>query len=66
MKKENDDDASFVPDVMGIDHMTGDQSISENQFLDVDEASATISPITTAVTKAAFLVTNWLVGEGER
>jgi hypothetical protein len=66
MKKENDDDTSFVPDLVGIDQMTGDQSISEGQFSDVADASATISPITHAVSKAAFLVTNWLVGEGER
>jgi hypothetical protein len=66
MKKESDDDTSFIPDLVGIDKMTEDQSISEGQFRDVADASATISPVTTAATKAAFLVTNWLVGEGER
>jgi hypothetical protein len=57
---------SSVSDLLGDDQATSDLTISEDLLSDITDASPTEIPITAAVTPAAFLVTNWLVGEGER
>jgi hypothetical protein len=60
------DDSSSIQDLVGVDQSTEDQSVSEEPLPDSNNASPTAIQVTAAVTKAAFLVTNWLVGEGER
>jgi hypothetical protein len=48
-----------------FDHVMSDRLLPEGQSSDVADASVT-NPIADTVTRAAFLVTHWLVGEGER
>jgi hypothetical protein len=61
----SDDDTHSLPNLVGIDQMTM-QSIDADQFSDVANVSTATTHVTDSVAKAAFLVTHWLVGEGER
>jgi hypothetical protein len=60
------DDALFAPDLVGIDRAASDGSVSQVQFPAVDDSSHQIIPIAETARRVAFLVTDWLVGEGER
>jgi hypothetical protein len=57
-----EDSVTLIPELVWADQAR-DMPDSENPLADATDTSA--MPITNAVTKAAFLVTNWLVGQGE-
>jgi len=57
--------ASSTPELVLVDQAMRDPSTSEDRLSDAIDTSASVIPITEAVTKAAFLVANWLVGQGE-
>jgi hypothetical protein len=61
-----EDGAAATPELVAVDSMTNELSITEDFTPDITSASPATSPIAGTVARAAFLVTHWLVGEGER
>jgi hypothetical protein len=61
-----EDSATSTLELASVDPMSNDLSKSKHLLPDATGASPTTIPIAATVTRAAFLVTNWLVGEGER
>jgi hypothetical protein len=64
VQSQIDDDTSSVLEHTGIEP-TEDLSRYVDLLPDVADVSRQVLEITVAVTGAAFLVTHWLVGEGE-
>jgi hypothetical protein len=60
-----EDSALLIPELVVADQAARDMSDSGSSLSDATDTSSSAMPITDAVTKAAFLVTNWLVGQGE-
>lgn len=60
------DDASFILDLVGFGRAASDGSVSEVQFPAVNDSSLQMIPIAETSRRVAFLVTDRLVGEGER
>jgi hypothetical protein len=58
--------ATSTPELVAIDPTSNDLSMPDTLSSDITGAMAERIPIADPVTRAAFLVTNWLVGEGER